>query len=417
MSDIIYDFGGSASTIKGILKDDYVRQGIVDNVNKSTELLKRIRAKKSSHGLRHIFSTQFGTSQSAGAVGENEDLPEAGQGEYDKPFGNVKYNYNRFRVTGPALAATEGNKAAFADTLTRAVNDARDGLRLDLQRQLWGDGSGVVGVVAAGVTSATITVKQPYGYTYDGTLSGIDATLLFRRKQKLYFATANTTRTVVSINPAAGTITLSASITVILGELIYKGSAATTNKELTGMGAIVAASGTYMGIDRAGIPEWQGNVVDAGDVDGFLSEDLMRIAKNAARRNGTSDPNLLIGTFDIKRYYENTQKSFKRHVNPMTLEGGAKAVEFDGAPLIDDKDAPPQRLWMFDTTSIEWFVMKEVDWADLDGDMLKWVSGKDAWEAFLRTYKDIGCESPANQTVIKDITGWEAAASSSDAGS
>lgn len=409
MSTIIYDAGGAASTIAGILKDDYVRKGIVDNVNKSTELLKRLKSQQSSHGLKHMFSTQFGTSQSAGAIAENAALPAPGQGEYDKPWGNVKYLYNRFRVTGPAISATKGNKAAFGDTITQSVNDCRDGLRLDIQRQVWGDGSGVVGVVETTSATAVVAVTRPYGYTYAGTLTGLEKTLLFRRKQVLFFATAGVSRTVVGVDQAAGTITLDSAVSVTAGELIYKGIASTAGLEIEGLGAIVAATGTYMNIARAGIPEWQGNIVDATDVAGLLSEDLMRIAKNAARRNGTGDPNLTITDFDGKRFYENTQKSFKRHVNPMKLEGGATAVEFDGMPLIDDKDAPPQHQWQLDTTSITWFVMEEVDWADLDGNMLKQVSGYDAWEAFLRTYKNLGCYKPANQTVIKNIVGWETA--------
>jgi hypothetical protein len=403
------------ASIEGILKDDYVRKGIVDNVNKSTELLKRITSTQSSHGERHVFSTQLGTSQSAGVAAEYAPLPAPGMGEYTKPWGYVVRLYNRFRVSGPALSSTKGNKAAFGSTITQAINDTRDGMRLEVQRQSWSDGSGILGMTSAEVTaSVTVPVHRPYGYEYSGTLSGSDNVLLFRRRQVLYFEDVGY-RTVVAVNPAAGTITLNAVITVDADVAIYKGEAATTGLEIEGVGKMLGTTGDYMGVTRDGIPEWQGNVVDAADVGGKLSEDLLRISRNVARRNGTRDPNLAICGFDVKRFYENTQKSFKRHVAVMDLKGGATAIDFDGMPLVDDRDAPPQRMYFFDTTSITWFVMEEVDWANADGTMLKWVDGYDAWEAFLRTYKNLGCYSPANQTMIHGITGWEAAQDSSDA--
>lgn len=408
--DVIYDYGGPASTIDGILKDHHVLNKILDLINRRTVLFSRLRTNRTTHGRQFILSVQMGTSQGVGARRENQRLPNPGWGEYEQAHGNVKYLYSTLHITGPAIESTAGNKAAYASALKQALKDCRDGLMLDMQRQVWGDGTGAIGVVADDVTgSATVEVTDPYGLTYDASdpLTPDQCVRLFKRNMNLTITDGTTTvfGTVRSVNPGAGTITLDAPITIGAGARIYRGDeAGLTNQdgELLGLSGAISATGTYLGIDRDGKPEWQSNLLDLSD---SISEEAIRSALDLTEINGTGEPDLIITDYVTRRRYEALLQAQKRFVNPMELEGGFKALEFDGLPIVVDKDAPPQRMWFLRTSDWSWYSMRDIGWLDRHGAVLHPVPDFDAWKAYLTTYRELVCQRPNNQTVMFNITG------------
>lgn len=405
--NVIYDRGGDVSTIDGILKDDYVLNKILDLINRKTPLFSRLRTSATTHGRKFIFPVQLGTSQGVGARGENVQLPNPGFGEYDQAMGNVKYLYSTLYITGPAIESTKGNRAAFADALKQALKDARDGLILDMQRQVWGDGSGIIGRVGADVAGdTTIPVVDPYGLSYSGTLSGDQNVRLFKRRMNLMIDESTPViAQVTGVNPSAGTITVASNVTLTAGTAIYRGDTAGLNNkdaELLGLPGAISATGSYLGIDRTGVPEWQGHLID---LSGDISEQAMRQVVDTIGIHGTADPNLIITDHETRSNYEALLTSLKRFTTPMELEGGFKALEFDGMPLVVDKDAPPQRMWFLNTNDWSWYSMKDIGWLDRHGAILYPVVGYDAWNAYLTTYRELVCRKPANQAVLYNITG------------
>lgn len=405
----IYDQGGALSTIDGILKEDYVMDKIVNTVNMSTYMLSRLTSEKTTAGRRFMFPVQFGVGEGQGNRAENAELPDEGAGEFEQAWGNVRYQYGALYITGQAIEATEGGKASFVPALKQSLKDCRDGFKLNTQRQLWGDGTGTIAVVDGDVTSSTtVPVTDPYGLTYvDSDLDNSQRTRLFRRNQKIYFATAATSRTVVGIN-GDGSIEVDTAVTLADGEEIILGDATgrtSANQEVTGLTRIVSATGTYLGIPRAGYPEWQGNEVSLGAAGGDLTEDAMQIVEDTTDQYGTGEPNLLICEHKTRRRYVSLLQTWRRNVTPMKLEGGFSAVEFNGKPLVVDKFAPPQRIYFLRLEDIVWMTMKNIGWINRDGTILKWVEKRDAYRAYLAAYRDLACKKPANQSVLSGITG------------
>jgi len=405
---VIYDRGGAASTINGILKDHFIRDQIQDAVNRSTFMLSQITARESTHGRQFVFPVQFGVSQGVGARGENIILPDPGFGEYLQAFGTVKYLYSTLYITGQAIASTQGRTAAFRDALETAIRDARDGMTLDLQRQVWGDGTGVLGRVTAASTGTTITVSDPYGLTYiQADLDNSERTRLFRRNMNIFIAGSNTYARVTGVN-ANGTITVNAPTTVAVGNLIYRGDATgrtSVNNEITGITGLVRSTGTYLSIPREGNPEWQSNIFQVGSgAGGAITESGMRIALDQADIIGQGAPELIVTNHKTRRRFEALLQQQRRFVNPMKLEGGFSALEYDGLPMMVDKDAPPQRMWFLRPSDMHWMMMHDVDWMDRDGEVLSRVDDKDAYKAVLFTYRELITTRPAAQSVIFDIT-------------
>jgi hypothetical protein len=407
---VIYDKGGALSTINALLKDDTTLNQIQQVVNNSTYMLSQIRNTTTTHGKQFIFPIQFGTSQGVGARGENITLPDPGFGEYMQALGNVKYLYSTLYITGQSIAATQGNKAAFADALKTALRDARDGFTQDLQRQVWGDGTGVLGRVSASATATdTIAVTDPYGLSYIAAqLDNRERVMTFRRNMNVFISGSNVYARIVAVN-GNGTIQLNAPVTVAAGNLIYRGDGTgrtSVNNEVTGISGLLKATGSYLGINRAGFPEWQSNLLQLGTgTGGNITEESMRIAMDTAEINGTGGPDLIVTSHKVRRRYEALLQSQRRFTTPMQLSGGYKAIEFDGLPVVVDKDVPPQRMYFLRMSDIKWMVMEDIDWMDRDGEVLSRVEDKDAYKAVLFTYRDLITTRPANQTVLFDVIG------------
>lgn len=406
---VIYDRGGVLSTINALLKDEYVLNDIQNVMNNSTYMLSQITSKKTTHGRQFIFPLQFGTSQGVGARGENIQLPDPGFGEYEQALGQVKYLYSTMYITGQAIASTRGSKSAFADALKTALRDCRDGLTQDLQRQVWGDGTGALGVVAApGATaSQTVPVTDPYGLTYiQADLSNSEKVKPFRRNMRLYFATDDVYARVTAVN-ADGTITVTPAVTVTTGSTIYRGDAigrTSVNNEITGISGLLQNTGTYLGVPRAGFPEWQANLMQMGTgAGGAITEEAIRLALDTAEQNGTAEPDLIVTTYRIRADFETLLKQDRRFTSPMQLTGGYKALEFDGRPLTVDKDCPPQRMYFLRMSDIHWMIMEDINWMDDDGNILTREPNKDAYKAVLYTYRDLITTRPANQSVLYDV--------------
>jgi hypothetical protein len=412
---VVYDRAGADSTIAGFLKEDYVRDKIRSLVNTSTYFLSQLekRKKETTHGKKFILPVKLATSQGGGARGENVVLPSPGFGEYDQLSGNVKYMYYPFYITGPSIEATKGSKAAFADALTRAVEDTKEIAKLDMQRQSWGDGTGVLfRIDGAHVAQTTLAIDDPYGLAYVAGLTNTEKTITAKRGMLINIYTpggagTNLNREIVSVDRAGGTIEVDAATTCADNDVVYRGEATgnTANSEITGINGFLQTTGTYLGLARAGFPELQANIVTFGG-DMIDLEDDMQATDDTIFVNGTDPYTLILTTVAIRREYVRQLQSQRRQVNPMKLEGGFDAIEFNGKGLMVDKDAPPQRMYFLRMEDIHWRYMGEDGWMNEDGNMLNRVSNggtRDAYEAFWKSYKDMVTEAPANHAVLEDI--------------
>jgi hypothetical protein len=263
-------------------------------------------------------------------------------------------------------------------------------------------------VSAAATASTTLAVTDPYGLTYvAGDLENSERTRLFKRNMNIFISGSNVYARITGVN-ANGTVTLNTAVTAAAGDLIYRGDAVgrtSVNNEITGITGLVKSTGNYLGLARTGFPEWQANLLQIGTgTGGTLTEQAMRIAMDTAETNGTAGPDLIVTNHKTRRRYEALLQSQRRFTSPTKLEGGYSAIDFDGLPMMVDKDAPPQRMFFLRVADMRWMVMADTQWMDDDGEVLNRVTDKDAYSAVLYTYRELITTRPANQTVLFDVT-------------
>jgi hypothetical protein len=125
------------------------------------------------------------------------------------------------------------------------------------------------------------------------------------------------------------------------------GSAPETIAGLTQM-ALLADGNSYAGISRTTYAQWAATVKANGGIGRDLSIHLMRDTRRSIYTASGMKPDLILcDPIQHEKYGEllGAQRRYITEVRlagrpPIVLDGGYQVLEFDGIPIIEDKDAP-----------------------------------------------------------------------------
>jgi len=115
-------------------------------------------------------------------------------------------------------------------------------------------------------------------------------------------------------------------------------------------------------------------------------------------------PDTMMTTHAIRREYLDYMEARRRNVNTMELDGGWKAIDYNGIPLLVDPDAIDGEMYFLTLKDLQVYRMSDYDWMDKDGAILSRISGYDAYEAVIFRYAELGVNNRQTQGVITDIS-------------
>jgi hypothetical protein len=427
-----YD-GANVTTIGNILKEYYMGP-VNEQLNNEVLLLSRLESRSEDLvGKRAYVPLHTGRSTGIGARGELADLPAAGSQAYDKAVYDLKYLYGRVQVSGPSMAKSKSDAGAFLQILKGELDGVRNDLKKDLARQVYGDGTGIIAGVAA-IAAAT-------GSAQVVTLDSAEAL----RKGQLYVgmkidvlnesnavASGGSNLTISAISLSAPSITLAttgleasnaneASFSVTragaISDATYPSDANRLSNEVDGIQRIVSAatSNSLGGISvTTSANTWWDNqriVLDGStndtnpDIAGVqtgVSLDLVQKAMNLVRLQGAS-PSVILTTLGIQRDFYSLLQDQVRYTEPTTFRSGFSVLEYAGMPLVADIEAPYGKMYILDESTLKVFSDQDFHFLDGDGNTLRQVPDKDAYEAVMVRYMNLGATKRSNQIVISGI--------------
>ena len=399
------------ATIESYLKEVY--QGrIREQLNDEIVALKRIT--RSGSGVTNEVGGKYVTfpihtrrNSGIGSRFESEALPTPGQQGHAAARVGLKYAYGGVQLTGQAISLSDTDAKAFAKALDNEVEGLKNDLKKDMNRQVYGSGNGAIGVATGANTGAVapvadarlfqigMVVDTQTGNTVDNTgliVDSVDLTL-----------GANT----VTFTTTPGTSLASADIIVRKGS----GVAASGNRELTGLAAIVSASGTLYNIDPTTEPEWKASVDDNGGTPRALSESLMIKMTDAIRTKGGSTT-LILQSLGVRRAYFNLLSQLRQTVNTQEFTGGFSGLAFTTdngeIPVVADTDAPLNKQWYINEDALTYYRDEDWHFIDKDGSMWKQVRDTngdyDAYYARMVEYHELGTDRRNSHGLVDDIT-------------
>lgn len=446
--------GANLITLSNILKEFYMGP-VVEQLNKEVLLLSRLESRSEDLvGKRAYVPLSATRTGGIGARAENASLPAAGNLSYDKAVYDLKYLYGKAAVSGPSMAKTKSEAGSFLESLKSELEGLRVDLRKDLARQVYGDGTGIIaGVAAVGAVDAVVSgITPPSGgqvITLDVSSTG--GNILYDGKEaidkgQLYpgmvidiklTTTSNTNATnggtlvVDSVNSSVPAIVVvpTGAITggtaanyaiVRSGVNVYSstetpsasnpGSYALSD-EIDGLRRIVSSS-ALGGITPTGSYAWWAAqaitpeaTANASGTRALAFDDIQK-GLNKVRTAGGM-PTAMITSLGVHREFYNLFTNMitynDRDQSGLDYGAGFRTLTYNGMPVVADIDAPWGTLYVLDESTMKVFSDQDFHFLDADGQTLRQAGDKDAFEAVMVRYMNMGATRRNNQLVIEDI--------------
>jgi hypothetical protein len=282
-------------------------------------------------------------------------------------------------------------------------------LKVDINRQLWGDGTGAI----CDVTGSNATVTIPVG-----TLSAAE-----RRQLRPGMTIDVGTSAGVMKNATAMTISSVTSSTVVVAaapasattasDFVYRSDA--YGHELTGLRKIVAASGALHNLNPSttGAEEWKSVVVTS--YGSAVTEDVVIATAQEVNARTGQDVNLVVSNRGINRDFLSLLEDLRRTNMPANLQAGYKGVDISWVgqgsqgsktvALVWDADCPASSIFGLNTNHLFWHRASDWDFMDKDGAILSRDPNRtDSYTAELYCYADLGTDSRASHFLIGGVT-------------
>ena len=413
-------FGGG--TDFDVVLKEYYEGPVREHLNNKVPILQYVeKSKRKFSGRRVVFPIHTARNSGVGGRGETGNLPTAGKQSYAESRISAKFLYGRIQLTGAVIAASTGDKGAFASAMRTEVEGMRRDLRVDLNRQVWGNllsdtsKTGVMAQIADGVTipgsgEKQLTVDNPGSrYIKKGmsVIIGSDGDLGSTQDQSLTVKSIDSRTKFTVTNGNSGDLVVTNNDFVVLGDK----NGHSYDNEITGLSFIVSDSTSFklQNIDTAEEDVWKSEVLTnpaAAGTNRPLSLELMQLAIDSADEIAGAEPNLIMGHHSLRREYINLLTSDVRYA-PEQLKGGFQKLTYAGGtnpmPIEFDRHAPYNKLFFLNTGDLKLYTMQDWKWADRDGSVMNRVSGADSWEAFMCFYGNLGCERRNSHVLLDDI--------------
>lgn len=348
--------------------DDYIR----DNATKKTVLLDELERTSdftitTPFGLQFYVPIMLGLPQGHNTTGENGVLPNAGRTTAQGGTWTPVQVTARIGFSFRAQNIGNSKEAVWQSIPTMEMENIIKFTRQSLNRQLYGDGTGVLAkcsaMAAAGNTIPVDFTKYIYAHATNGMYVDIvdktNGTVLATNRQV-------TAKTATSITISGAPVQTTANHIVT-----FYGS---YNSEILGLGAIIG-TGTLAGIDPTmpGYEEWQGIVIDAANAGPsvpLFEQAFQQIEDN----NG--EVKFIVCDSGVYRAAAAHLTSYKRipvESSLVTLPGGQKGIDWNGVALVrDGRDCPANTAYFIDSDVLKFAQISDGGWQDLGGDIIHW---------------------------------------------
>lgn len=371
------------------------RNLIIDEV-KVLSLVERTAEHINVKSEKAEWMVTVGRNQGTGARAENDELPFAGKTVDVLATLDIKNQFHAVEGTGRVFDLVQGNPEAFINWMTREVNRSSADFKVDLNRQVYGDGTGTLATLTADSSaSTTVTVDDVHWLEEN---MGIDVlTLATLGNPVPTAANGATTAFIVSINETAKTVVLDTAVTALTGSVLVRsskdGTVGTNNwkKEWNGFGNIISTTSTFAGINPSTTSKWKAGYI--GTSTGTLTEaKVTKMLQEISRKGGEATQ--LLTTPGVGNALWNTVQGMRQFQGNGDLTAGVRLPQFQGLtgpiPIITDDKCPVGTIFAINPKQMFINEATPMQWDDRTGAIWNRVGRKDRFEAWMKYRSNLG---------------------------
>ncbi len=334
----------------------------------------------------------FGINGGIGAGTEEGELPAPAGNNYAQFVLTLKNLYGTIEISDKAIRASADSSGAFVNLLQAEMEGLIRASKFNFGRMLYGDGSGTLCKVTA--ASGNVLTVDSVSNLMEGMVVDV---LGSAGKTPVVSA-----RRILDVDRDEGKVTLNGSAltgTVSAGDfLTVQGS---YNKELTGLGAIFGDTETLYGLERAS-HKW---LTPYKKTSATLNDVTIQRAIDALEETAGSVADFIVCSGGVKRAYQDYLVTNRTNIDVMNLQGGYKAISYNGIPVVSDRFVPKGTMYILNTS--DFHLHQLCDWRWLEGDdgrIIRQTPNKPVYTATLVKYADLICDRPIGQAMISGVT-------------
>ena len=357
------------------------------NINTNPLFAKIEQTTRDVWGKEIIKVAPFGVNGGIGAGDEDGALPASSGNSYVKFVSELKNLYGKIEITDKAIRASESNIGAFVNLLNAEMEGLIKASQFNFGRMLFGDGSGKIATISA-VASSVMTVD-----TVKNMVEGLMVDIYTSAESKVVSGAK-----IIAIDRENKTFKVDKTLPVTVVATCFVTVQNSYGKELTGLGAIFDTNANSLyGVTRA-TNAWMNPYT--ATIDGMTDVNLQS-AIDYLDENVGSEVDYITCSSKTRRAYQSYLATYKQNVDVMNLQGGFKAISFNGIPVVSDRFVEDDVVYLLNTK--EFALHQLCDWQWLqgeDGRILKQNAGYATYAATLVKYADLICNKPAGQAKL-----------------
>ncbi len=373
------------------LKDYYL--GVITNQlnTKINPLMARIaQSTENVYGKDVVKVMGYGINGGIGAGEETGDLPKAAENRYAKITVPLKNLYGRIELSDKVIRASQHSSGAFVNMLNAEMEGLLEAAAMNLSRMLYGDGSGKLATISAVETTGDKAV------TVDTTKKLIEGMLV-----RVSTGSSDAELRVRVVDRAANKVIFDGTQTGLAKDQIIT-VVAGSNLELTGLEKVLGTSSTIYGVSRSGNPFLLPNI---DSTTTSVTETAIQSAIDEVEESTGDNINFIACSYGVRRALQNHLATYRRNIDTMNLEGGFRALSYNGVPVVADRFCADKTMYLLNT---DYFTLYQLcDWEWLEGEngsVLKQIPGTATYSATLVKYAELLCEKIRAQAVFTNLT-------------
>lgn len=389
-----------------ILKEVYTKS-LNEQLNNETRALNRINSTSDGtasdpYGGKYVvFPLHTSRNSGIGARNENEALPNAGFQGTARATLKLKNQYGALELSGQTFELATKEYQSFANAVDLEMENLKEDLSKDRNRQYFGNGNGRVATVVS-VTGQVITVDSINFVQDNEVLDAVTTAGVLHGTAGLV---------VTSVDTVNNTVTVTGTVTgIVAGDILVR--TGNFGREWTGLTAMIDNASTLYGINPANTRVWKSEVNNQGGSSTALSEATFMRMVDRIYRNGAK-PTVILTTLGVQRAYWLLLSQQRRFTDTKDFAGGYKGLEFNAGstgslPMIADIDAPASTALFVNEKAIQMYRPHGFKFIDRDGSMWKQKvdsSGRyDAYVAQMYEYSELGTTRRNSHGIVTNIT-------------
>ena len=337
---------------------------------------------------------KYGMNGGIAAGSETGDLPASSPRNKVVLTSTLKNLYGTIEISDKALRAAASSEGAFVNLLNDEMQSLVKSASFNFGRMLYGDGTGLLGVIEEVVDSNKFAFDSVKGIV-EGMIvdfaDGNDEIIASAKDRKVLYVDRKEKTVVVDGASLEGKVEG--------GMRMYlRGS---KDYEITGLAAIFDEDRALYGVDRSSAPIMKPHIVDTME---YVNEADIQKAIDEIEENSGSKINFIVCSGGVKRALAQYYRDLGAVLPTIECAGGYKAMNFNGIPVVADRFCPEGTMYLLNTDDFK--IHQLCDWKWLegeDGKILKQVPGKPVYTATLVKYAELMCERPNGQGMIIGI--------------